>query len=287
MSKINLNRLIADTAARLKEVGIDDGAAEAELILCELLDFDRLHLYLNGPSLLDDQLLRKFQDVIEKRVKRYPLQYILGSAWFFGRKFVVNEAVMAPTPETEFLLDLVLRGARNGKLPYPKLLDVGCGSGVIAISAKLENPNMEVTALDISAAALKVTRRNAARFEIDDQLRLIESDLFASLEKNERFDIIASNPPYIADSDYDGLPPEVKADPKRALLGGEKGLDIISRLISEAPGYLHQSGFLMFEMGYNQAEEVLEMVKRNGRYVDCTLIKDLNDIDHMAVCRIE
>jgi len=287
MSKINLNRLIADTATRLKEAGIDDGAAEAELILCELLDFDRLHLYLNGPSLLDDHILQKFNDIIERRLTRYPLQYILGSAWFFGRKFMINEAVMVPTPETEFLLDLVLGASRNNKSPHPKLLDIGCGAGIIAISAKLENPNLEVTALDISDAALQVARQNAAHFEIDNQLRFVESDLFTSLGKNEKFDIIASNPPYIADGDYDGLPPEVKADPKTALLGGVRGLDIISRIITESPRYLHPAGFLMFEMGYNQAEEVLEMVKKDGRYVSCNLIKDLNDIDRVAVCRIE
>jgi len=287
MSKMNLNRLIADTATRLKEAGIDDGAAEAELILCELLDFDRLHLYLNGPSLLDDHILQKFNDIIERRLTRYPLQYILGSAWFFGRKFMINEAVMVPTPETEFLLDLVLGASRNNKSPHPKLLDIGCGSGIIAISAKLENPNLEVTALDISNAALQVARQNAAHFEIDNQLRFVESDLFTSLGKNEKFDIIASNPPYIADGDYDGLPPEVKADPKTALLGGVRGLDIISRIITESPRYLHPAGFLMFEMGYNQAEEVLEMVKKDGRYVSCNLIKDLNDIDRVAVCRIE
>lgn len=287
MAARNLNTLIADAAGRLGAVGIESGAAEAEYILCELLDFDRLHLYLHGPSLIDDALIERFEAIVTKRLTRYPLQYILGVAWFFGRKFAVNEAVMVPTPETELLLDSVLRAARRCRSHPVTVLDVGAGSGVLSVSAALENPELEITALDISEAALGVARLNAERMEAVDRIRFIHSDLLAALQPGPRFDIIASNPPYIADGEYDGLPPEVKADPKISLLGGPKGMDIINRLIKQAPDYLKRPGYLMFEIGYDQAEDVFAAVQDDRRYVDCTLLKDLNDIDRVIICRID
>jgi len=286
MAGINLNKLIADTARRLREVGIDSGEAEAELILCDILDVDRLHLYLHGPSILNEDDLKKYEQIVAKRLTRYPLQYILGSAWFFGRKFTVNEDVMVPCPETELLLDSVLRGARHCASDPVKLLDIGTGSGVVAISARLENPTLAVTASDISPKALIVAKNNAEKFEVGQTIRFVQSDLFASFDQGERFDIIASNPPYIAEPDYADLPPEVLADPKISLTSGPKGLDIIRQLIRTAPDYLERPGHLMFEIGYDQAETIFDLVDSDNRYVDCSLFKDMSDIDRVVVCRV-
>ncbi len=287
MPKVNINSLISKAAEKLQSVGIETGAAEAEIILCELLEVDRLELYLRGPSLIDDELTAKFNGIIQKRLTRYPLQYILGSVWFFGRKFLVDESVMVPCPETELLLDSVLRAARQLASDPVRLLDVGTGSGVVAISTKLENENLDVTASDISAQSLDVARQNAARFDVEDKIRFIESDLFEALDKSEKFDIIASNPPYIADGEYESLPPEVKADPKKSLLAGEKGLDVIERLIRFAPDHLCSPGFLIFEIGYDQSQELFEIVGSDSRYTDCSLLRDLNDIDRVFICRVQ
>lgn len=286
MADVNLNKLIASAGKKLQEVGIEAGPAEAELILCDLLDFDRLHLYLHGPSMVDDELLQKFDQIIEKRLTRYPLQYILGNAWFFGRKFLVNEDVMVPCPETELLLDSVLRAARFCTSNPVRLLDIGVGSGVVSLSAKLENERLDVTAVDISDRALKVARMNAEQFEIEDEVRFIRSDLFEAVDPEERFDIIASNPPYISDSEYETVEPEVKADPKVSLVAGPRGLDIIKRLVAEAPDHLVRPGYLMFEIGYDQAEEIFDMVRRDGRYSDCSLLKDLADIDRIIISKV-
>jgi len=287
MPKYNLNKIIARTGEKLEAAGIDAGAAEAEIILCDLLDFDRLHLYLHGPSIIDDDIMNRFEEIIEKRLTRYPLQYILGSAWFFGRKFCVDEKVMVPTPETELLLDSILRAARNLKVDPVKLLDIGVGSGVVALSAKLENPALDVTALDISNEALEVARLNARRFEIEDKITFVESDLFQEFSADQKFDIIASNPPYIADHEYEDLPPEVKADPSLALLAGPRGLDIIQRLIKRAPQFLNRPGLLMFEIGYNQADEVAELIKEDSHYDRFDLFKDLSDIDRVVICHVD
>lgn len=283
----NLNRLIADAGARLREVGIDSGEAEAEIVLCDLLDCDRLFLYMHGPSMIDEALIEKFQTIITKRLSRYPLQYILGSAWFYGRKFIVNEAVMVPCPETELLLESVMRSSSYVKSNPIRLLDIGTGSGVVALSALLENDALDVTATDISSEALAVAKLNAGKFEIEDKIKFVESDLFKALDKSVKFDIIASNPPYIQDDAYDGLPPEVKADPRLALTSGVRGLDIIERMIAQAPDYLNRPGYLMFEIGYDQSEALFEMITSDKRYFDFSLLKDMAEIDRVVVARLK
>ncbi len=287
MTTVNINTLIAEAGKKLQEVGIEAGPTEAELILEDLLDIDRLHLYLDGPLLINDAILKKFDAIIAKRLTRYPLQYILGNAWFYGRKFLVNEDVMVPTPETELLLISLLRAVRFCESDPVRVLDMGTGSGIVAVSAKLENPDLDITAVDISADALHVATVNAGRFGVAESIRFVKSDLFENIDPAERFDIIASNPPYITSGDYDGLEPEVLADPKVSLVSGPKGLDIITRLVSESPDYLNRPGFLMFEIGFDQAEVVFSMVKDDGRYNDCSLFKDLSDIDRLVVCKVQ
>jgi release factor glutamine methyltransferase len=285
MGNVNLNKLIAEAGARLQAVGIEAGPVEAELILCDLLDFDRLHLYMHGPSMIDKELLDQFDRIIERRLTRYPLQYILGSAWFYGRKFVVNEDVMVPCPETEILLESALRSVRFCRSDPVRLLDIGVGSGVVAISAKLENEALDVTAVDISEAALNVARVNAERLEVDGDIRFLQSDLFEAIDAGEKFDIITSNPPYISDSEYETVEPEVKADPRLALLGGPRGLDVIDRLLDSAPAYLARPGYLLFEIGYDQSQAIFDRVKNDGHYDEFSLIKDLSDIDRIVICK--
>ncbi|MFH1699357.1 MAG: peptide chain release factor N(5)-glutamine methyltransferase [Candidatus Zixiibacteriota bacterium] len=285
MANININKLITEAGHTLRDADIDAGTVEAELILCELLDIERLKLYLDGSTMITPDILKKFNEIIEKRKTRYPLQYILGSAWFFGRKFTVNENVMVPCPETEILLDCVLRTARQIDKKPVRLLDLGTGSGVVAVSARLEDESIDVTASDISDDALEVARNNALNLKADG-IKFIQSDLFESIVKNSKFNIIASNPPYIKNSDYDGLPPEVKADPKISLLGGSSGMEIIEKLIRQAPDYLKKPGSLIFEIGYDQAEMIFDMVDADSRYYDCALLKDLANIDRVVICKV-
>lgn len=278
--------MISEAEKKLQSAGIDAGKAEAEIVLCDLLDCERLKLYLDGHALITPEIIDRFNQIIEKRQTRYPLQYILGSAFFYGRKFAVNESVMVPCPETELLLESVLRAARlSGSNPV-RVLDIGTGSGVVSVSSLLENPDLDVTASDISSGALAVAQKNAKRFGVYDRIHWVKSDLFENIDSSERFDIIASNPPYINSDDYDTLPPEVKADPTLSLLGGDKGMEIIDRLLKQAPDHLNLSGTLVFEIGYDQAELIFERVQADDRYVKYSLLKDLADIDRVVVCKV-
>jgi release factor glutamine methyltransferase len=194
---------------------------------------------------------------------------------------------MVPTPETELLVETTLRIARQFPDQSTRVLDIGTGSGVIAITLSLECPQLKVYATDLSGSALKTAKQNAGRLAPEYPLAFLQSNLFEGLSMMEPFQIIVSNPPYIAEPDRGTLPPEVLADPPCALFAGEEGLDIIRQLISKAPDHLARPGYLLFEIGYNQSRPVFDLVQSDGRYVACTLLKDLNDIDRVVVCKVE
>ncbi|MCH9030667.1 MAG: peptide chain release factor N(5)-glutamine methyltransferase [candidate division Zixibacteria bacterium] len=277
-----INKLISTAGSRLKTVGIKAGDAEAEIVLCYLLAIDRLKLFLDGADLLTLDLEKRFWEIVTRRETRYPLQYILGEAWFYGRRFEVNENVMVPTPETELLCEVALRFIRFREIKAPRILDIGTGSGVVCATMVLECPGAQITALDISGEALEVARSNSKALGAEN-IKFLESDLFGTLDKNSRFDLILSNPPYIAEYEYDVLPPEVLADPKISLISGAEGLDIIERLISDSPDYLAPEGKLIFEIGYNQTEAINILIDANVRYRSSVLMRDLNDIDRVVI----
>ncbi|MFH1687587.1 MAG: peptide chain release factor N(5)-glutamine methyltransferase [bacterium] len=274
---------IAAKAEPLIAAGIDQGRAEVEIILCHLLSCDRLHLYLDGPGLISPAIEGRLDDIIADRAKRQPLQYILGEAWFYGRRFVVTPDVMVPTPETELLCETATRYVASANLSQPRLLDIGVGSGVISVTLANELPNCAIVAVDISEPALGVARENAEALGGAERIEFRQSDLLAAVRDEERFDLVLSNPPYISESEYIDLPPEVLADPKIALTAGEKGMDVINAIVSAAPAHLADGGRLMFEIGYNQADLVTELTGQDSRYTSLLILKDLNDIDRVVV----
>jgi len=275
--------LISGRAAILEQAGIDQAEAEIELVLCHLLDTDRFHLYLEGASRLSHSNVKRLDDIVARRSTRYPLQYILLEAWFFGRKFFVCPDVMAPTPETELLCETAIGFVRERRLDKPRILDLGVGSGVIAVTLALELDDCAVLAVDVSPEALDVARRNAATLGAIDRIEFRVSDFFASIPRDDTFNLIVSNPPYVAEHEYETLPPEVKADPKIALLAGRDGLDAIRVILRDAPKHLSARGRLMFEIGYGQADRVGEMTEPDDRYRSITILKDLNQIDRVVI----
>jgi len=281
--KEKLPRFISRQAKSLEEAGIDQAKAEVEIILCHLLDLDRLHLYLDGNRLLTDSLVAQFDKILQRRVTRYPLQYILKEAWFYGRKFYVCPAVMVPTPETELLCETAIGFVRQKNVTKPQVLDLGVGSGVIAVTMAKELEDCSVLAIEISVEAIEVAKRNAADLGAADKIEFRQSDFFSSISEDNMFDLILSNPPYVSKKEYETLPPEVLADPQIALLAGDEGLDAIKTILHDAPNYLAKGGRIMFEIGYGQAEAVAALTEGGKRYQSIVIIKDLNDIDRVVI----
>ncbi len=279
----HLPKFISERATVLEAAGVESAAAEIEWILCHVLDVDRLNLYLHGVELLNHERIQQIDRIVERRATRYPLQYILEESWFYGRKFFVSPAVMAPTPETELLCEQAIRFLRTRETCCPRALDVGVGSGVIAVTVALEVPTSHVIALDISPEALAVARRNGSQLCRGFRIEFRQSNLFAAVRDSERFDVIVSNPPYIAEPDYPTLMPEVLADPKIAMTAGEEGLDIIKVLVAKAPDHLAPGGRLMFEIGYGQAEKVAKLTEQDERYDSISILRDLNNIDRIVI----
>jgi len=280
-------KLIAEKAALLETAGIESAKAEMEWILCYVLEVDRLNLYLHGSQLMDDAALARIDEIVARRVTRYPLQYILEESWFYGRRFFVSPSVMVPTPETEGLCEAALGFVHAHDFEAPWILDLGTGSGVIAITLAAELREVDIVALDKSVEALNVAMKNASDLGVSRKIDFRQSDFFAALDADERFDLILSNPPYIREIDYADLPPEVKADPKLAMTSGDDGLDAVRVILRDAPRFLNPGGRIMFEVGMGQSGQIAELTNGDQRYVSFNCLKDLNDIDRIVIlsCR--
>ncbi|UCC43824.1 MAG: peptide chain release factor N(5)-glutamine methyltransferase [Candidatus Zixiibacteriota bacterium] len=285
--KTTVQQLIARAGAALESVGIESGRVDAEMILCHVLGLERLDLYLHGDRLLNEERLARVDGIVKRRQTRYPLQYILGEMWFYGRRFEVTEAVMVPTPETELLCEQAVKYLRSRSSLGARILDVGTGSGVIGITVACELPEVTVTAIDVSAEAIEIARRNAQQAGVADRVEFRRSDMFSAIKLEERFGLILSNPPYVSRQDYTTVPPEVKADPMISIVSGEDGLDAIRRLLKDAPDFLAHDGRLMFEVGYDQAESVASITETDPRYRSIDIIRDYNDIDRIVVLSLE
>jgi release factor glutamine methyltransferase len=276
-------KLISEYAALLKKVGIVTPENEIEMILCHLLDVDRLNLFLHGDRLIDKTTIEKLKKIVAQRSTRYPLQMILHEYWFYGRKFYVNDDVMVPAPETEILCQGALTFLSSNGTRAPRIVDVGTGSGVIAITLASEFAGSTVLALDISRAALKVARQNAQTHKVAGRIEFRESDLMDSLKKNEKFDLIISNPPYVTEEEYKTLAPEVHADPKISITSGEDGLDAIRVILNKAPDYLNPGGRIMIEIGHNHAAIISKITEADRRYDSISVLKDLNNFDRIVI----
>ena len=250
---------------------IQDYKAEAEWLVALSLKIKRSEVYQEFE--VDKKQLKIFNKALKRRKRGEPLAYIFKSANFYGYDFYVNKNVLIPRPETEELVELALKSIS----PNSTILDIGTGSGAIAIAISKEI-GAKVTAVDISLKALEVAKENA---KINDaNVELLSSDLFENL-KGRKFDIIISNPPYISQSEYEELMPEVKIyEPKLALVCEEDGLEIYRKIIEKAPEFLNQNGKIFFEIGYLQAEKVCDMLK--DKFKDIKVKKDLQGLDRMV-----
>ena len=267
---------------------IDSPRLTAEILLAHVLDARRIDLYLRFDQPLNAGELADYREVIKRRVRREPVAYITGTREFWGLDFTVSPDVLIPRPETEFIVEesikLIPAGAGSGRW---RILDIGTGSGAVVVSLAKNRPEHWFAASDISRTAVSIASANAARHQVADRVHFFLGDSFLPIRPSaKKFDLIVSNPPYIATGDINGLDPEVgRYEPRQALDGGKHGLDIIKRIVGDAPAYLKKGGFLMIEIGFDQKEKVAELVETDGRYPELTFIRDYGGHDRVAKMR--
>ncbi|MCX7148113.1 MAG: peptide chain release factor N(5)-glutamine methyltransferase [Rhodocyclales bacterium] len=234
-------------------------ASEARLLLGHVLGRQAAWLIAHDDEVLDEDALLNFASLAARRAGGEPVAYLVGQREFFGREFAVSPAVLIPRPETELLVEVAL--ANIAAADAPRILDLGTGSGCIAITLALECPQAQVSAVDSSEVALAAARRNAA--QRGGHVRFLHSDWYAALA-GECFDLIVANPPYIAASDSHLVAGDLRHEPLAALSSGSDGLEAIRRIIAAAPAHLAPGGQLWLEHGYDQAEAVHELLAAAG-----------------------
>ena len=258
---ISISSAMAEGANILDAAGLSEGLREAGSLLAHTLGQDRAFLLTHAEDLLTAEQLGVFRVFVARRAAREPLQYITGRQEFFKLDFEVTPDVLIPRPETEIIVEVALELLKDDPGNY--FAEVGTGSGCIAISLLHELPDARAVAIDVSPAALLVAKRNADRHGVSERLILLESDCFSGIEAIGPFALIASNPPYVFDSELKDLQREVRHEPRAALAGGADGLSIIRRLLYEAPPFLRSGGYLVFEIGFGQAESVEQLIDRH------------------------
>jgi release factor glutamine methyltransferase len=264
--------LIRQGARHLAAAGIEQAERETVWLLERALGMTALGLRLNEARPVAGEPRCRAQALLARRAMREPLQYLLGTQEFCGLEFEVNPAVLIPRPETELLVETAERclGKQAGAEGRPVIADVGTGSGCIAVALARRLPAAVVYAVDCSAEALQVAQRNAERHGVAARVIVLKGDLVAPLETRGlagQLDLVVSNPPYIAERNWEDLQPEVRLfEPRVALAGGEDGLAVYRRLIPAASGLLHVGGWLIVEVGQGQAEAVRRLIDGTGRY---------------------
>jgi release factor glutamine methyltransferase len=254
---------LREAATRLRVAGLAEPRREAGTLLSHALGRDRAFLITHAEETLTALQATDFRACVERRAAGEPFQYIAGRQEFYGLEFEVNPDVLIPRPETELLVEKALELLKGSDAPL--ICDVGTGSGCVAVTLLHERGDARGFALDLSPAALAVAARNAARHGAGGRLQLLVSDCFDALRSDGRrglrFDLVASNPPYVAESDIEGLQKEVREhEPRLALTPGGDGLSVIRRLVAEAPEFLKPGGHLLIEIGFDQHERVAALV---------------------------
>lgn len=264
----------------LAESGCPDPAIDSRWIAEDTLKLSRAELHFQSERAVDAATLEELNERLHLRAQGEPVQYILRSAYFMGLKLYVDNRVLIPRQDTETLVESVIVALHEFK--EPEVLDLCAGSGAIGLSVKTLLPSANVTLADVSKDALEVVRKNAHELNVDVEIR--HGDLFKAVGR-EKFDLIASNPPYIPRGDLAALQREVLREPMLALDGGQDGLNLYRRIAAEAGAHLNPGGFLYLEVGIGEAEPVLALVTENIQCAQAGVINDLNDVPRVVWAR--
>ena len=279
--ELSIAEALSEASRILQAAGVPDARRDAASLLTHVIEKNRTFLISHGEEKLAPNESEIFRELVERRASGEPLQYITGYQDFYGRAFLVTPDVLIPRPETELLVESAL-----GLMDGSRFCDVGTGSGCIAVTLLCERLQARGVALDVSSAALAIAEENAVSHGVNERLEFLVSDCFGALPKNSaQFDLIVSNPPYVAADVVSGLQREVKDhEPMVALTPGTDGLSIIRRLITEARQFLRKDGHLVLEIGFDQGEAVRELVK-DSQFDLADIRPDLAGIPRIVILR--
>jgi release factor glutamine methyltransferase len=272
--------VLQSTIAYFQKHKIESPRLNAEHLIAHVLKLSRLELYLEFECKLNEQELAQLRELVKRRAQGEPLQHLLGTVEFCGQTFLCDKRAMVPRPETEELVELLISETGNRK--PERIVDVGAGSGIIALSLAKQFPEAKVYAVDISEDALDLAKENAARLGLNECVRFQKGDLLDNLD--ERFDLIVANLPYISMQDRHLLAREVLHDPEVALFAGPRGDELVGRLIEQAPSHLSPGCLLALEIGINQAEGLSDFLRQKN-YHDIQSKKDYSGTNRFLLAR--
>jgi release factor glutamine methyltransferase len=277
---MNIRSALADAAQKLSDTS--NPRLDAETLLMHVLQRERSYLYAHPEFELACGELTRYYEAVSQRAAGFPLQYITGHQEFWSLDFRVSPAVLIPRPETEHSVEVVLEIAR--RIEAPRIIDVGTGSGCIAIALASELPNAEIHAVDISADALAVAKENAHRLGFGNRINFAQSDLLSEyIDQKELFDVVVSNPPYVGSNEPDKVQREVREhEPQVAVFGGPTGLELYTRLIPESHVVLKPEGWLVMEIGFSTEAQIRAML---NDWRDVHTAFDLQGIPRVVAAR--
>ena len=269
------------SAEYLDKKGIESPRANAELLLADILNCKRLNLYLSFDKPLSDAETVKYREYIQRRGKFEPAQYITGKTDFYGMDFIIKPNILIPRPETEFLIEAIT--GQYAKDTSFKILDIGCGSGIISVALAKHYSNAEITSIDINEDALDCAAKNSEKHGVNSRISFMKIDILsdADIILLNKYDLIVSNPPYVSVEEYNTLQNEIiEFEPKNAITDFKDGYTFYKRIISIAKDKLQENGCLCFEMCKGQSENIKKLLDESN-FTDITIVKDLQGIDRI------
>jgi release factor glutamine methyltransferase len=276
--------LLRRATDHLRDRGIDSPRAAAEILLAHALACRRIDLYLRFDQPVETDERERFRELVRRRLRREPVAYITGSREFWSLPLAVNPSVLIPRPETECLVEAALAVLPRAAAPPQRILDLGTGSGAVVLALAKERPGHRFLATDRDSAAIATARANARRLALEGGIHFLVGDWFAPLRPGPRWDLIVSNPPYIATAVLADLAPEVAAfEPRQALDGGPDGLACLRRMITQAPLFLADGGFLLLEIGADQLRPVADLARETAAYRPIDFRPDYAGRDRVAI----
>ncbi len=279
-----IRELLDSGAAHLHTAGIENPRMAAELFLRAILNLRRIDIHIDPTREISEENEKTFGEMVARKTRREPLQYIIGVTEWFGLEFKCDARALIPRPETEIIAERALDLLRT--TPRPRVADIGTGTGCIAIAIAHHRPDANVIATDLSSGALQLAEENVALHRLERQIALRYGDLLSPLYLEAPFDLIVSNPPYVRDSEFAALMPEVRDhEPHSALVGGSDGLELIRQLIIDASDHLAAEGYLLLEFGIDHISPICELVEKEGRLTIVDTIIDYNQRDRGIVLR--